>query len=105
MVARFEVWLVSLDPMGVEMKKTRPCVVVSPNEMNQREWLVIIAPLTSSRRTYPTRIACQFQGKAGDIALENLRSIDTQRLVKKLGNLTTEDAMAVSARLQELFAW
>ncbi len=106
MVKRFEVHLVNLDPtVGREIKKTRPCVILSPDEMNHQNWVVIIAPLTSTRCPYPTRIACHFQGKEGDIALEYLRSVDASRFVKRLGEISTAEAKAVSERLGELFAF
>ena len=105
MVKRFEVYLVDLDPTkDREMKKNRPCLVISPDEMNSQEWVIIIAPLTSTQRSYPTRIPLKFQEKKGDVALEYLRSVDPSRLVKKLGQITNKEASAVSSRLQELFA-
>lgn len=102
---RFEVYLVDLDPTkGRELKKTRPCVVVSPDAMNQKDWVVIVAPLTSTKRSYPTRVPCEFQGKQGDVALEYIRSVDCDRLIKKVGELSAKEASQVASRLQELFA-
>ena len=86
-VERFEVYLINLDPtLGSEMQKTRPCVVISPNEMNRHQLPVIIAPMTSVTKPYPTRVNCTFQGKRGQIVLDQIRTIDRVRLVKKLGN-------------------
>ena len=104
MVKRFEIHLVKLDPTeGSEIKKTRPCVVISPDVMNQKNWVVIIAPLTSTQRTYPTRIPCRFQGKQGDIALEYLRSVDVSRLLLKVGEVSVNEAKKVARVLQEMF--
>lgn len=83
MVNRFDVYLVALDPtLGSEIKKTRPCVVISPDEMNRHLNTVIIAPLTSTRKKYPTRVGLSFQGKKGDIVLDQIRTVDKKRLVK-----------------------
>src|SRR5262252_7213407 len=92
-----EVWLVQLDPVvGSEIQKTRPCLIVSPDEAN--EWLrtVIVAPMTSVIRTYPTRVSVTFQGKRGQIALDQIRTVDQSRLVRKLGAITAKTARAVS---------
>ena len=103
---RFEVWLVNLDPtQGSELNKTRPCVVISPDELNRYLRTVTIAALTSAPRTYPSRVDCQFLGKAGQVALDHIRSVDKTRLVKKLGKLTVAEAQAVCARLTQLFAY
>src|SRR5665811_2458561 len=81
-----EVWLVSLDPTrGSEIMKTRPCLVVSPDEMNQHLKTVIIAPMTTAHRPYPTRIALTFQGKSGQVALDQIRAVDRARLIQRLG--------------------
>ena len=104
-VKRFDVFLVSLDPtIGSEIQKTRPCLVVSPDESNRHIATVIIAPMTSQGRPYPTRIVCQFQGKTGQIVLDQLRTVDKSRLVKKLGRITANEQKAVLAGLTELFA-
>ena len=77
---RFEVWLVNLDPtQGSEINKTRPCVVLSPDEMNRYLRTVTIAALTSTRRDYPSRVDCTFQGKEGQVALDHIRSVDKTR--------------------------
>ncbi len=103
---RFEVWLVNLDPtQGSEINKTRPCVVISPDELNRYLRTVTIAALTSSQRAYPSRVDCEFQGKAGQVALDHIRSVDKARLVRKLGTLETATAQAVCARLVELFEY
>jgi mRNA interferase MazF len=89
-VKRFEVYLVNLDPtVGAEMQKTRPCVVVSPDEMNRHIATVIVAPLTTQGKRCPTRIVCNFDGKTGLVVLDQLRTVDKVRLVKQLGRLTS----------------
>ncbi len=99
-----EVWLVSLDPtQGAEIQKTRPGLVVSPDESNRHLRTVIIAPMTTVERPYPTRVALTFQGKRGQVALDQLRAIDRQRLVRKLGKISPKTAAAVSAVLIETF--
>jgi mRNA interferase MazF len=102
---RNEVWLVALDPtQGVEIQKTRPCLVISPDEMNRHLRTVIIAPMTTVTRPYPTRVAVRFQGKRGQVALDQLRAVDRQRLVRMLGDLSVKTAQEVSATLLEMFA-
>jgi mRNA interferase MazF len=99
-----EVWLVSLDPtQGAEIQKTRPCLVVSPDESNRHLRTVIIAPMTTVARPYPTRVALTFQGKQGQLALDQLRAIDRQRLVRKLGRISPKTAASVSTVLVEMF--
>ncbi len=99
-----EVWLVTLDPtQGVEIQKTRPCLVVSPNEMNAHLRTVIIAPMTTVIRPYPTRVAVRFQGKRGQVALDQVRAVDQQRLVRKLGAISAKTATDVSSTLVEMF--
>ena len=103
-VLRFEVWLVNLDPtQGSEINKTRPCVVLSPDEMNRHLRTATIAALTSTRRDYPSRVDCTFQGKEGQVALDHIRSVDKTRLVRRLGVLPKATAQAVCDRLQEIF--
>jgi len=100
-----EVWLVSLDPtQGAEIQKTRPCLVVSPDESNRHLQTVITAPMTTIARPYPTRVALTFQGKHGQVALDQLRAIDRQRLVRKLGRISPKTAASVSTVLVEMFA-
>src|SRR5712692_8258960 len=102
--ARDEVWLVSLDPThGAEIKKTRPCLVISPDEMNRYLQTVIVAPMTTVVRPYPTRVEIRFQGKSGQVALDQLRAVDRQRLVRKLGMVSASTADAVSATVLEVF--
>jgi mRNA interferase MazF len=102
---RFSIFLVRLDPAtGAETAKTRPCVVVSPDELNRAVSTVIIAPMTTVRRGWPTRVKITFQGKIGEIALDQIRAVDKSRLVKRLGKLDSETAAAVLDTLGELFA-
>lgn len=104
-VKRFDVFLVNLDPtIGSEIKKIRPYVVISPDEMNRHVATVIIAPMTTKGRIYPTRVACQFQSKDGQIVLDQIRTIDKTRLVKKLGQISQDEQVAVLDTLAEIFA-
>lgn len=103
-VRRFDVLLVNLDPtVGSEIKKTRPCLIVSPNEMNRAIRTVIIAPMTSQGKVYPTRIPCVFGGREGLILLDQLRTIDKQCLLRKLGRLDDVTSRLVGNGLVELF--
>jgi len=102
---RFEVYLVNLDPtIGREIKKTRPCLIISPDEMNRHIATVIVAPMTTKGRSYPTRIPCEFQEKHGQIVLDQIRTVDKSRLVKKLGQIDSATQKAVLALLAEMFA-
>ena len=104
-VKRFDIFLVNLDPtVGSEIQKTRPCVVISPNEMNRHIATVIIAPMTTKGKQYPTRIACQFQGKNGQIVLDQIRTVDKNRLVKKLGRISQDEQKKLLGILAEMFA-
>ena len=104
-VQRFDVWLVNLDPtIGSEIRKTRPALIVSPDDMNAHIATVIIAPLTTKGREYPTRVPCVFQGKSGQVVLDQLRTVDKQRLVKRLGEVDAATADTVLSVLAELFA-
>ncbi|NCC32651.1 MAG: type II toxin-antitoxin system PemK/MazF family toxin [Chloroflexia bacterium] len=104
-VKRFDVFLIDLDPtVGVEMQKTRPCLVISPDEMNDYIRTVIIAPMTTTSRPYPSRISCRFQGRQGYIVLDQIRTVDGQRLQKRLGRLDQQTQYAVLDALAELFA-
>lgn len=104
-VQRFDVWLVALDPaVGAEIQKTRPCLIISPDEMNVHIATVTIAPMTTKGRDYPTRVPCQFEGKSGQVVLDQLRTVDKSRLVKRLGRLDAAGADAVLDVLTELFA-
>jgi mRNA interferase MazF len=101
---RDEVWLISLDPAkGSEIKKTRPCLVVSPDEMNESLQTALVAPMTTSVRNYPTRVNLGFRGKAGQVALDQLRPVDRQRLVRRLGSITARAAHEVASVLVEMF--
>lgn len=105
-VNRFDVYLVNLDPtIGSEIQKTRPCLVVSPDEMNQYIRTVIVAPMTTAGRDYPTRVACKFRGKRGRIVLDQIRTVDRVRLVKKLGTIDPQTQLDVISVLQRLFAF
>lgn len=104
-VKRFDVFLVNLDPaVGSEIQKTRPCLVISPDEMNRHIATVIVAPMTMKGQSYPTRIACQFQGKDGQIVLDQIRTVDKTRLFKHLGQINSEAQQAVLTTLAEIFA-
>jgi mRNA interferase MazF len=104
-VQRFDVYLVNLDPtVGSEIQKTRPCLVVSPDEMNAYIATVIIAPMTTKGRDYPSRVDCQFEGHDGQIVLDQLRTIDKVRLVKKLGRIDAKTQARVLEVLVEMFA-
>ena len=104
-VQRFAVYLVNLDPtVGSEIKKTRPCVIVSPDEMNAHIATVIVAPMTTQGRPYPSRVRCQFQGKEGQIVLDQLRTVDKTRLVKPLGRISSATQKIVVAVLVEMFS-
>jgi mRNA interferase MazF len=102
---RYDVYLVNLDPTtGAEMRKTRPCVVVSPDVMNDALRTVIVAPMTSRVRRYPNRVRHFFQGIDGEIALDQIRTVDRSRLVRRLGALDRATSDAVSDRLVKMFA-
>lgn len=104
-IQRFDVYLVNLDPtVGSEIQKTRPGAIVSPNEMNRWIKTVIVAPMTTQDRPYPSRVHCQFQEKEGQIALDQIRAVDKSRLVRKLGRLPEETQTNVLAALAEMFA-
>ena len=102
---RFEVYLVALDPtVGSEIRKTRPCVVVSPDEANDALSTVIGAPMTSTIRNYPTRVHIRFQGRTGEIAIDQLRALDKRRLIKKLGVISADAQRRLGAALVEFFS-
>ncbi len=104
-VARFEVYLVNLDPtVGAETRKTRPCLVISPDEMNRHIRTVIMAPMTTTSRAYPSRVACRFQGKDAFIVLDQIRTVDRQRLLKYLGTIDEQTQQTVLDVLAEIFA-
>jgi mRNA interferase MazF len=105
MVARGEVWLVTLDPtVGSEIRKSRPCLIISPPEMHDALRTVIVAPMTTGARPAPFRISVTFQGKRGLILLDQLRTLDKIRLVKRLGNISHAVLASTLKTLQEVFA-
>jgi mRNA interferase MazF len=105
-INRFDVFLVNLDPtVGSEIKKTRPCLVISPDEMNRHIRTVIIAPMTTAGKDYPTRVSCTFKKKTGQIVLDQIRTIDRTRLIKKIGMIKPNTQSEVIAVLQRLFAF
>lgn len=103
--SRFDVFLIRLDPTeGREIRKTRPCLIISPDEMNQHIDTVIIAPMTTKSRPYPTRIPVRFKGKSGQIVLDQIRTVDKSRLVKRVGKIDELTRTQVLTLLAELFA-
>ena len=105
-VKRFDVFLVNLDPtIGSEIQKTRPCLVISPDEMNRNIRTVIIAPMTSAQKEYPTRVSCTFRKKQGQIVLDQVRTVDKARLIQKLGTIDSKAQLDVISVLQRLFAF
>jgi mRNA interferase MazF len=104
-VKRFDVFLVSLDPtVGSEIQKSRPCLIISPDEMNRHIRTVIIAPMTTRGRRYPTRVACEFQGKQGQIVLDQIRTVDKSRLLGRLGRIDSQTQMRMLSLLHDMFA-
>ena len=104
-MTRGDVHLVRLDPtLGSEIQKTRPCVIVSPDELNAHLRTVIVAPMMTGGRAYPWRIRCRFQRRSGYVVLDQLRTVDRERLLKRLGALSTETVTVVLDSLQEMFA-
>lgn len=101
---QYQIVLVNLDPtIGSEMKKTRPCVIISPNEMNKFLQTIVVAPMTSSSKTYPTRVEINHDKKKGWIVLDQIRTVDRQRIIKVLGNLTEKEVRKVKEVLKETF--
>jgi len=104
-VKRFDVYLINLDPtISSEIRKTRPCLVISPDEINRWIATVIVAPMTTKGRSYPTRVACKFQRKEGQIVLDQIRTVDKSRLVRKLGQISKAIQRDVLTTLSEMFA-
>ncbi|MDK9706991.1 MAG: type II toxin-antitoxin system PemK/MazF family toxin [Desulforhopalus sp.] len=104
-VSRFEVYLVALDPtIGSEVRKTRPCLIISPDEMNQHIATVIVAPMTTKGRDYPSRVSCSFKGKHGQVVLDQIRTVDKTRLVQKLGVIDRKIQSKVLSVIAEMFA-
>lgn len=105
-VKRFDVYLVNLDPtIGSEIQKARPCLVISPDEMNRNIRTVIIAPMTSAQKEYPTRVSCTFRKKQGQIVLDQVRTVDKARLIQKMGTIDQKAQLDVISVLQRLFAF
>ena len=105
-VNRFDVYLINLDPtIGSEIQKARPCLIISPDEMNRHIRTVIVAPMTTAGKDYPTRVPCKFKKKKGQIVLDQIRTIDNTRLIKKLGSINPEIQLEVISVLQRLFAF
>ena len=105
-VRRYDISLVNLDPaQGSEMQKMRPCVVISPDEMNRYISTVIIAPMTSTQQDYPSRVNVTFQRKKGQVVVDQIRTVDRSRLVKRLGVLPDARAREVAGVLREMFAY
>ncbi|MBX3334738.1 MAG: type II toxin-antitoxin system PemK/MazF family toxin [Nitrospira sp.] len=103
--SRFDVYLIRLDPtQGREIRKTRPCLIISPDEMNQHIDTVIIAPMTTKGRPYPTRVPVRFKGKSGQFVLDQIRTVDKSRLVKRIGKIDELTRRQVLTLLAELFA-
>ena len=104
-INRFDVYFINLDPtVGSEIQKTRPCLIISPDEMNRHIRTVMVAPMTTAGKDYPTRVTCQFKKKKGQIVLDQIRTIDKTRLIKKLGTINPETQLEVISVLQKLFA-
>ncbi len=104
-VKRLDVFLAELDPTpGTEIRKTRPCLVVSPDEMNRHIRTVIVAPMTTAGRPFPTRVACTFHGKKGRIVTDQIRTLDRDRLVRRLGRIDQRTGVKVLRLLSEMFA-
>lgn len=103
---RFDVYLTNLDPtVGSEIQKTRPCLVISPDEMNTHIRTVIVAPMTTAGKDYPTRVSCTFKKKKGQIVLDQIRTIDKTRLLKKIGTIDPDTQLKVVTTLQRLFSF
>ena len=105
-VNRFDVYLTNLGPtVGSEIQKTRPCLVISPDEMNRHIRTVIVAPMTTAGKDYPTRVSCKYKKKRGQIVLDQIRTIDKTQLIKKLGAINPGTQLEVISVLQRLFAF
>ena len=105
-INRFDVYLINLDPtVGSEIKKIRPCLIISPDEMNLNIRTIIVAPMTAAGKDYPTRVRCTFKRKKGQIVLDQIRTIDKTRIIKKLGTIDPKAQLDVISVLQQLFAF
>ncbi|HKR02275.1 MAG TPA: type II toxin-antitoxin system PemK/MazF family toxin [Pyrinomonadaceae bacterium] len=104
-VKRFDVYLINLDPtIGSEIQKTRPCLIISPDEINRFIRTIIVAPMTTKGTSYPTRVECKFQRKRGQIVLDQIRAMDKARLVRRLGRIDEQSQAGVLSVLAEMFA-
>lgn len=104
-VKRFDVFMVNLDPtVGSEIRKSRPCLIISPDEMNENIATVIVAPMTTKGRGYPTRVPCTFKGKDGQVILDQIRTVDKSRLIQKQGKLAKDAQESVLSILAKMFA-
>ena len=102
-INQYEVWLINLDPtLGYEIKKTRPCVIISPNEMNKFLGTCIIAPMTTNKKIYPSRVSLTFERKNASIILDQIRTVDKQRFIKKLGTIKESSVLKLKAIIQEM---
>ncbi|TGK85552.1 type II toxin-antitoxin system PemK/MazF family toxin [Leptospira bourretii] len=102
-INQYEIYLINLDPtVGFEIKKSRPCIVISPNEMNQFIGNVMIAPMTTASRTYPTRVELVFQGKKGSVVLDQIRAVDKTRLIQRLGSADTKTIQKIKKVIKEM---
>jgi mRNA interferase MazF len=102
-IHQYEVYIINLDPtVGSEIKKSRPCIIISPDEMNKFIATVIIAPMTTKSRSYPTRVDLTFQGKKGFIVLDQIRTVDKSRLIKKLGSTDIKTIHKIKKTIQEM---
>ena len=102
---RFEIYIINLDPtVGSEIRKTRPCLIISPDEMNHNIKTVIIAPMTTATKNYPTRVSVLFDNKSGQVVLDQIRTVDKKRLLNKIGKLSDTDSTKVLNVLAEMFA-
>lgn len=104
-VKQFDVYLINIEPtLGHEINKIRPCLIISPNEMNRFISTVIVAPMTTKGKNYPTRVTCVFQGKKGQVVLDQIRTIDKERLVTKLGTISSNVQKRILDILQQMFS-
>lgn len=105
-IKRFDIWYVSLDPtIGKEIAKSRPCVVISPNEMNKYLDTVIVAPITHTIKSYPSRLLCNMKEEKGEIVIDQIRAVDKIRFIKKVGTLNEMNAILLLDKLQEIFSY
>ena len=104
-IKRFDVYLIVLNPtVGSEIQKTRPCLIISPDEMNRYISTVIVAPMTTRGKSYPSRVACKFQGKKGYVVLDQIRTVDKSRLARKLGRIRKDNQQEVLSVIAEMFS-